>query len=175
MRSHSIRRPLLAVVTVLFGLAGCADLNDSAMWAVSTKVQAFAIVDEQLVQGEMLLYPDHTGTINLRLDLDGGTGLVEGIPVAKLAGKPILTSCVGRLRRTATNVGAIDLRCNDGALADVRMTLIGDTRGYGYGYTAAGLASVVFGLTPVEARAHLTTPPNKQLLVRSDPAGLELR
>ncbi|MBK6595359.1 MAG: hypothetical protein IPG23_23050 [Burkholderiales bacterium] len=172
MKSHSNRLPLLAFVVGLVGLAGCAAVNDTASSTPSTRVPAFAIVDEQLVQGEMALYADHTGTINLKLNMNGRG---EGTQVAKLAGKPILSSCVGRLRHTATHVGSIDLRCNDGALADVRMVLIGDTRGYGHGYTAAGLASVVFGLTPMEARAHLTTPPNKQLLVRSDPARLELK
>jgi hypothetical protein len=153
-------------------LAGCADLNDTGLAAMSYKVSAYAIVDEQLVQGEMVLFPDHTGTITLRAD---ASPTAQGANAAKPAIKPALTSCVGRLRYTATTAGVIDLRCNDGAIADLRMALIGDTRGYGYGYTATGLASVAFGFTPVEARAHLSLPPGKQLLERTEGGGLELK
>ena len=156
-------------------LAGCADLNDTGLAALSYKVPAFAIVDEQLVHGEMVLFPDHTGTITLRAEVAAaGTGPESG-GSPRPTGKPVLTSCVGRMRYTGTTAGVIDLRCNDGAMADLRMALIGDTRGYGYGYTGSGLASVVFGLTPIEARAHLTVPPGKQLLERTEGGGLELK
>jgi hypothetical protein len=153
-------------------VAGCADLNDTGLAALSYKVQAYAIVDEQLVKGEMVLFPNHTGTITLRADaapLDA-----PAAPAAGLA-KPAMTSCVGRFRYTGTTAGVIDLRCNDGAVADMRMALIGETRGYGYGYTATGLASVVFGFTPAQARAHLTVPPGRQLLERAEGDGLELK
>ncbi len=157
-------------------LAGCADLNDTGLAALSYKVPAYAIVDEQLVQGEMVLFPDHTGTITLRADADASTApSVQAGGAPKSSNKPALTSCVGRMRYTATTAGVIDLRCNDGAIADLRLALIGDTRGYGYGTTGAGLASVAFGFTPIEVRAHLTVPPGKQLLLRTEGGGLELK
>lgn len=156
----------LATCGLLALLAGCADLNDTGLAALATRVQAYAVVDEQLVQGEMALFPDHTGTVSLR---------AEPAAAVKPSGKPPLTSCVGRLRYTATTSGTVDLRCNDGAVADLRMALIGDTRGYGYGQTATGLASLTFGMSPVEARAHLTVPPNKQLVERTESSGLELK
>ena len=37
------------------------------------------------------------------------------------------------------------------------------------------LDRLTFGMTAVEARAHLTVPPGKQLVDRTEPAGLELR
>lgn len=165
----------LATTVVLAGLAGCADLNDTGLAALSYKVQAYAVVDEQLVQGEMVLFPDHTGTVALRAEPAMAGVPTEAASAPRPTGKPQLTSCVGRMRYTATTQGAIDLRCNDGAVADVRMALIGETRGYGYGQTATGLVSLTFGLTPVEARAHLTVPAGKQLVERTDPVGLELR
>lgn len=165
MRPTHIRFCALLASAFAGLMAGCADLNDTGLAALSYKVPAYAIVDEQLVQGEMVLFPDHTGTIRLR---------AEAVP-PKHDNKPVLTSCMGRLRYTATTAGVIDLRCNDGAIADLRMALIGDTRGYGYGTTAAGLASVAFGYTPVEVRAHLTVPPGKQLLERTEGGGLELK
>lgn len=165
--------PLFASVVVGL-LAGCADLNDTGLAALSYKVPAYAIVDGQLVQGEMVLFPDHTGTITLRADAAASGADASGAP-RPVTDKPALSSCVGRMRYTATTAGTIDLRCNDGAIADLRMALIGETRGYGYGHTATGLASVVFGMTPVESRAHLTVPPGKQLLERTESTGLELK
>lgn len=172
---HQVMGLAMATTAVLAGLAGCADLNDTGLAALSTRVQAYAVVDEQLVQGEMVLFPDHTGTVALRADPAAVGAPAEAASAPRTAGKPMLTSCVGRLRYTATTSGSIDLRCNDGAVADLRMALIGDTRGYGYGQTATGLASLTFGMNPVEARAHLTVPPGKQLVDRTDPSGLELR
>ena len=166
----------IAAIAVVGGLAGCADLNDLGLAALSYKVPAYAIVDEQLVQGELVLFPNHTGTVTLRYEVapvEAQATLAGGMPKPTL--KPAITSCVGRFRYTATTAGVIDLRCNDGATADLRMALIGETRGYGYGYTAAGPASVVFGFTPVEARAHLTVPPGKQLLVSTEGGALELK
>jgi hypothetical protein len=166
----------MAASAVVGLLAGCADLNDLGLAALSYKVPAYAIVDEQLVQGELVLFPNHTGTVTLRAEVapvEAQAAVAGGMPKPTL--KPAITSCVGRLRYTETTAGVIDLRCNDGATADLKMSLIGETRGYGYGYTANGLASVVFGFTPVEARAHLTVPPGKQLLERAEGGGLELK
>ncbi len=165
------------LTSVMAGLlTGCADLNDTGLAALSYKVPAYAIVDEQLVQGEMVLFPDHTGTITLRAEASPAAApSVDTVAASRSANKPAMTSCVGRLRYTATTAGVIDLRCNDGSIADLRMALIGDTRGYGYGYTATGLASAAFGFTPVEARAHLTAPPGRQLVERTEGGGLELK
>lgn len=157
-------------------LAGCADLNDTGLAVLATRVSAHAIVNEQLVQGEMTLFADHTGTVTLRgqtMPSDGSGGLA--LPAQPPSGKLALNSCVGRLRYTATNTGSIDLRCNDGSVAELRMALIGESRGYGYGHTATGLVSLTFGLTAVEARAHLTVPANRQLVEGTDSSSLELR
>nr|WP_295773391.1 hypothetical protein [Rhodoferax sp.] len=165
--------PLLMLVTA------CADLNDTGLAALATRVQAYAVVNEQLVQGEMTLYPNHTGTVALRVG-----EIVQQTPVSEFqtasppkpsVDRPILNSCLGRLRYTATAYGAIDLRCNDGSTTDLRIALIGETRGYGYGQTATGLASLTFGMAPTEARAHLTTPPGKQLQESGTSSGLEMK
>lgn len=166
---------------------GCADLNDTGLSALATRVPAFAIVNNQLLQGEMTLFPDHTGTITLRTPAPAGTSGAwfwstasngEGASSASVpsaAPTHAGASCVGRLRYASTTLGSLDLRCHDGAVADVRMALIGETRGYGYGQTATGLVSVTFGLRAVEARAHLTVPAGRQLMDRTDGDALELR
>ena len=84
-------------------------------------------------------------------------------------------SCPGVPYDAAIPAGSIDLRCNDGAVASLNVAFLGETTAYGYGYTGTGLASLVFGMGADEARAHLTVPPNRQLHLRVDPAGLELQ
>lgn len=147
----------------LGGVCGCAQLNDTGLAIFSSNLPAVAIVDGQLLQGEIQLFPDHTGTVSVR---------AQGAPSAAQAG---LTSCVGRLRYTATSTAAVDLRCNGGVSADVKTTLLGDTRGYGYGPTANGSASLVFGMSPQESRAHLIVPPDRQLLERAGTSSMELQ
>ena len=63
---HQTMGLALATTAVLAVVSGCADLNDTGLMAMSTRVQAYAVVDEQLVQGDMVLFPDHTGTVALR-------------------------------------------------------------------------------------------------------------
>ena len=84
------------------------------------------------MQGEIQLFPDHSGTVSVRSQGASGTGQNGTF------------SCIGRLRYTATSTGAIDLRCSGGVIGDLKMTLLGETRGYGHGPTASGAASLVF-------------------------------
>jgi len=152
----------LAVV-MLAGMAGCAQINDAGLAIFSSTLPTVAVVDAQLLQGEIQLFPDHTGTVTLR---SGG---------APDLGAAALTSCMGRLRYTSTTTGAIDLRCNGGVTADLKITLLGDTRGYGYGPTATGMASLTFGLSASETRAHLLVPANRKLVDHADSSYVELK
>ncbi len=190
-RSTGLALAALALLGPMVALqVGCADINDTAMLALSTKVTAYAIVNDQLVQGDMVLYPDRSGTISLRSDVPSSwwSHITQDAnpfaaqpqqpapaPAAPPPGQSALSSCFGRMHYTASNLGSIDLRCNDGANSDVRVALIGETRGYGYGQTAKGLSSLTFGMSPTEARAHLTVPSGKQLQERTDTTGLELK
>lgn len=146
---------------LLVSVLGCAQLNDTGLAILSSNLPAVAIVDGQLLQGEIQLFPDYTGTVSLH------------VPGAPAADPGALSSCVGRLRYTATSTGAIDLRCNGGVVGNLQMTLFGDTRGFGYGTTVNGSASLAFGMSSQESRAHLIVPPNHQLLDRSGALNLE--
>jgi hypothetical protein len=179
---HPVVRQALICVTLLAVLSACADLNDAGMAVFATRAQAYAIVNEQLVQGEMTLYSDHTGVVVLRAgevaprftssEFFTPSPSNLAIPPAQL---PVLNSCVGRFRFAATSYGSIDMRCNEGSIADLRIALIGEARGYGYGQTATGLVSLTFGMGPTEARAHLTVPVGKQLLEGSGSQSLEMK
>lgn len=171
----AVAAPLVAL------LSACADINDTGLAMLATRVQAYAVVNEQLVQGEMTLYTDRTGTVALRVEMAKPAAdnpfdfMAPAKPVERPAERPILNSCLGRFRYTATTYGVIDLRCNEGSTAELRMALIGETRGYGYGQTATGQVSLTFGMAPTEARAHLTAPPGKQLLETNGSSGLEMK
>lgn len=165
-----------AFLTLFVQLSGCANMNDTGLAVLATRVDAYAVVNEQLVQGEMTLYPNHTGTVALRVEAaQPASGGIDLSAPARRVERTILNSCMGRFRYTATAYGAIDLRCNDGSEVELRMALIGETRGYGYGQTATGQASLTFGMGPGEARAHLTAPPGKQLQETGSSSGLEMR
>ena len=172
----------LAVFAPLLTLmAACADINDTGLAALATRVTAYAIVNEQLVHGEMTLYTDRTGTLALQVEVAKPVTespfdfLVPNKAVERPVERPILNSCLGRFRYTATTQGVVDLRCNDGSSAELQMALIGETRGYGYGQTATGMASVTGGMAPAQARAYLSVPVGKQLLEADGSSGLELK
>jgi hypothetical protein len=137
-------------------LCGCAKVNDKTLGWFSTNVDAYAIVSGQLLTGNVALIPDRTG----RLTFSADSGPV--------------TTCAGSMRHTASNAGMIDLRCNDGTLAQLQFTLITETRGYAYGKTANGPVSLTFGLPATDARAFLTVPEGKKLLESAKGGDLKL-
>lgn len=156
----------MLMVCVGLGLTACARVADSSLQLFSTTVPAIAMVQGQLLQGEAQLAPDRTGTVTLAGDADASEPLAGASPVAR---------CVGRLRYTSTAAGIIDLRCSTGVAAELRFTLLSETRGYAYGESAGGPVSLALGLSPQEARAFLSVPANKQLLERPETHTLELR
>lgn len=153
MKSHSLWN--MAVAGMALGLAGCAMVNDKALRLFSSDALAFAIVNGQLLQGNLVLLPDRTGNLSL-------AGRKEPI-----------TSCSGQTRYESSTAGSIDLRCNDGTAASMRYSLLSETRGYAYGATGTGAASVTFGMAPAQAAAYLTVPPGKKLTVAGE--GLDLQ
>lgn len=151
----------LGLVSTSALLGGCARLNDTGLMLFASSVPAAAIVNGVLFQGDLTLTPDHTGTLNLREDPATNPDVVH--------------SCVGRLRYTGTTMAAVDVRCTGGVIADVRVSMLGETRGYGYGPTATGEASLVFGMEAPDAKAHLKTPAGKVLVERPESTLLDMR
>lgn len=141
----------------LTALAGCAKINEYASWPMTSSIDAMVIVNAQLLQGQVQLLPDRTGRVTFS------------------AAQGSVTSCTGPLRFTSTNAGAIDLRCNDGAVVDMQFALLSETRGYAYGQTAGGPASLTFGLLNAQALSYLKVPPNRKLVESGKDKALELR
>jgi hypothetical protein len=137
-------------LALLAGVAGCARINEQGMRLFSTKVEALAIIGQQLLQGSAVLLPGRSGTVSL----EGSTG-------------PI-TSCSGSMRYTGTNTGAIDLRCDDGSENSLAFTQLSDTRAYAYGEGKGQAVSLVLGLGARDARAYLRVPAGMKLVERAD-------
>lgn len=138
--------PLIFAAALALLLPGCAKINDKTLGWVSSTVDAYLIVNGQLLSGNVALIPDRTA----RLSFSAESGPV--------------TTCAGSMRHTASNAGMVDLRCNDGAVAQLQFTLITETRGYAYGKTADAPVSLTFGLPATDARAFLTVPEGKKLV-----------
>jgi hypothetical protein len=142
---------------LVIGVAGCATVNDKALRLFSSKVPAFAIVNAQVLSGDLVLLPDRTGN----LTLSGGQGAIS--------------NCAGLVRYESTSAGSVDLRCNEGTSIVMRYSLLSEARGYGYGSAASGApASLTFGLPPAQAVAYLTAPAGKKLVV-NEAGSLELQ
>jgi hypothetical protein len=163
MKKQTIAHAWAACVCCL--LTGCAHVNDIGLAIFASGVNAIAVVDGQVLQGKMQLYPDHTGQVSLTAEPGAATE----------AGTVAITSCMGRMRHSGTKTASLDLRCSGSVATDLTMTLLGETRGYGHGQTATGAASLVFGMYGPQAIAHLAVPPNRQLVENSGSGNIELR
>lgn len=151
--------------TALF--TGCAQVADGSLLIFSSRVPAIALVNGQLLQGEVQLLPDRTGSATL-----SARAKPLSAPSAD-AGR--ISSCVGQLRYTSSAAGAIDLRCSGGVAAELAFTMLSETRGYAYSQTPGVSVSMTYGLAPDEARAYLKVPGDKRLVVRAGSSDLELR
>ena len=155
MRMHPLHSALM--LTTLSVLSGCAKMNEYASWPLTSSIAAVAIVNAQLLQGEVRLVPDRTGRVTLS------------------AAQGAVTSCVGSLRFTGTTAGAIDLRCNDGSAVDMQFAMLSEVRGYAYGQSASGPVSLTFGLSNAEAQAYLKVPAKRKLVEAGKDKKLELQ
>ena len=121
-------------------LGACARVNDTSLRLVSSKVGAYLSVNGQWLTGDVLLVPDRTGRVSFAAD------------------KGPIRQCSGAMRYIATSTTEIDLHCSDGTQLVLTTTLLSETRGYGYGSTAHGPASVAFGLSQEDATAYMGRP-----------------
>lgn len=165
---HGPCRVLLALVLAPMLaqlLGGCARVNDTGLRLVSTKVDAYLHVNGQWLSGEVLLAPDRTGRAVFAApdapdtaDKAGAaTPATSQVVSVAASGTTVaaLRACSGSLRYTATYTAEMDLHCNDGTQLALQTTLLSETRGYGYGSTAQGPASVAFGLPEDQAYAFM--------------------
>jgi hypothetical protein len=122
-------------------LGGCAKVNDTGLRLVSTNTSAYLQLNGQKLEGNVLLVPDRTGRVSFASE--------AGADAASIA------NCSGAMRYTATYSAEVDLHCSDGTQVALQMTLVSETRGYGYGRTSQGPASMAFGLPEADARAFM--------------------
>ena len=157
-----MKQPLLSCRIACFALAalllgGCARVNETGLRLVSTKADAFLVINAQILTGTVVFVPDRTGRVSFAKDQGD------------------ISSCSGALRYTATSAGEVDLRCNDGTEVALHFTLLSETKGYGYGTTSQGTSSIAFGLSDADALAFLKVPPGKKIAPRASDGALELQ
>lgn len=151
----NVRTPLPLLLTVPLLLGGCAKLNDVTMRALATPAPALAVVGERVLTGQTLIYTDRSGTLELQA-----------------TDEPAL-SCAGTQRYTATSSGTVNLRCSNGLQTQFPFTALSEASGHGGSRTAGGTVSFTYGLEPGPARAWLTPPAGKRLVVHGDGLRLE--
>jgi len=167
MQLRPIRLPSSGFMAVLASLTaagsllctGCARINDTGLGLMTTKVDAFAVVNGHVVSGNVYLIPDRTGRVVLGADQDGPAPAV---------------TCGGVMRHTGTFSGSMDLHCSDGSGGSIPFNLVTETKGFANGGTAAAPVSLVFGVSEAEAIAYLSVPAGHHLVVR-DEGGLDLK
>lgn len=137
--------------------AGCAKVNDASLSMVSTSASGYLVVSGQLLKGDVVLVPDRTGRVTFLGTTPGGL------------------SCAGGMRYTASRGSTVDLRCSDGAEVGIQVSMLSETRGYGYGALAGQTVSLVFGLSGADSRAYLRLPPGMTLGLKAETGELELK
>lgn len=131
---------------LLLTITGCARINDVGMRLVASSAFAMALVHDTVLSGKAVMSVDRSGTLNLESDTE---------PKVK---------CMGTMRYTATTSGVATLKCSNGADVLMPFNAISETKGYGSGRTAQGLASFTFGMDPEDAIAYLRPAAGKRLV-----------
>ena len=175
-------KPLLVLSTVLL-LGACAKLDDKMRGYLSSGADVYAVVDGQLMAGEVSLFWDRTGTVTLAsMPPVAVAPPTSTSPTSVPVPAPLLVnavSCAGQLRYTGTGAAAIDLRCSNGLATDLAMVLTGETTGYGYGPVTGGrpggTASLTIGYEPARAVGYLRAPDGQQVRARTKKPLLELK
>lgn len=133
-------KALAVSLSAVVFVSACAKMNDAMMNTLSSSSPANALVNNTVLSGKFVLFPDRTGTLDLQSESD---------PMLK---------CMGTLRYTATQSGVATLRCNDGTEMQLSFTAITETKGYGHGRGGKSTAAFTFGLETAEAAAYLKLP-----------------
>jgi hypothetical protein len=148
-------------------LSGCARVTETGMVVFASTLHSFAVVNGQMMTGEVQLVPDRTGSVTLRTSTPSASAALDSF-------SPI-SSCMGRLRFTSTSGGEMDLRCNEGSIATLHFSLIADATGYAYNQGPGMPVSLTFGLRAASAKAYLQAPVGKQVVETTNGVDLEIR
>jgi hypothetical protein len=149
-------------------LTGCALVTEMSVGVFATTTKSLAVVNGQILSGEVQLVPDRTGSVTLSANS-------SNLGPSTTTGTTPISSCMGRLRFTGTVAGEMDLRCNDTSTITLHFSLIADATGYAYSQAGDVPASLTFGLKASQAKAYLRAPFGKVLVESPGGVGLELR
>jgi hypothetical protein len=123
-----------------------------ALLVFSTRVPVISVVGAQLLQGDVLLLTDRITASTLKTNSKTQSPQVG-------AGNTVVTNCMGQLRHTGTVADVMDLRCEGAVEAELRFTMLSETRGYTYTQATVVPVSLTYGLAQDEAGAYLNFSP----------------
>lgn len=151
------RHPKVAgsVVLLLVSLLGCARVNDLGKRFMATSMNAVAVVNETLLEGDVTLLMDRTGRVQLAAPSSSDL------------------TCRGEMNYTATRSGVIHLRCSDGTDTQLVFGALSDISGYASGSQANGPVTLAFGMESFAAGAYLTLPAGQRMVRREAHVYLE--
>ena len=167
MRCRNVKSYFSALLLCL-AVSGCARVAETGMVVFASTLHSFAVVNGQMLNGEVQLVPDRNGSVTLRKSISADV-------LPKIDGFAPIESCMGRLRFTSTAAGEMDLRCNEGSIATLHFSLIADATGYAYNQGPGVPASLTFGLRAAQAKAYLQAPAGKEVTESSSGVDLEIR
>lgn len=148
-------KKILLILSASFFITSCTNKSGAQMGLFSATAPVIAILNDDLFLGETVGYMDRTGTIEIQSVIDS------------------TLRCIGEFRYTGSRTGKAEIRCNDGAVAEISFNSLSALSGYGIGNSSRGPTSFTYGLTPEEASKYLVLPEGKKLVVENDKATLE--
>lgn len=144
-----------SAVLVLVSLLGCARVNDMGKRLMASSMNAVAVVNETLLEGEVTVLMDRTGRLHL------AAGSQSGL------------SCRGEMQYTATRTGVINLRCSDGTDSRLSFAALNDISGHASGSNANGPVTLAFGMETTAAAVYLSLPAGQHVVRRDAHVYLE--
>jgi spore coat protein U-like protein len=138
---HPIRpiRLVLALSCALVLSACVSSLEKVSGW-LSSNADIFAVLDGQVMLGKMNFAREREASAQLQTQ----TG-------------PLL-ACTGNLTYTATQVGLIQMNCNDGRSGRLNFAATGPITGTARGLVGNAPMSLTYGLSADKAAGHLGVP-----------------
>jgi hypothetical protein len=141
MLSLAFRVRAAIVVAAAFGfMTGCGS-TAGLVASPSQQVVVMSVIDDGFFVGFAKLGADSSG------------GTLEMISESRG-----VIRCSGDFRQAAAGTGKVTVRCSGGLDLDFNLSHLATGKGYGYGKTSLGIASLTYGLSVAEAEKYLLMP-----------------
>jgi hypothetical protein len=136
---YRIPAEIVAIIALGF-VTGCASTAGTTT-AASRQVVVMSVIDDGFFVGFAQLGADpFRGTLEM---ISESRGVIR---------------CSGDFQAATIDTGKLAVRCSGGLDLDFNLSGLAQAKGYGYGKTSRGIASLTFGLSVAEAEKYLLMP-----------------